>query len=81
MARKKRIYPYPRLKIAEKQAVSDYLFAAQEDFRNGHARMKMMNQISPSDFVKNNMHYFAHSISAIEYCHAKLKFCKPPEAK
>ena len=81
MARKKRVYTYPNMKIAEKKAVSAYLYSILEDFMNGHEKMKLMNHLSPSDFVRNNMHYYAHAISAIKYCHAKLRYIKPPEAK
>jgi len=76
MGRNKREFPYPVLSTKEKQLIYDYLCACREDFTNGLARMKIMYKISKEDWILKNIQYFQHTISGVDYCHAKLRLPK-----
>lgn len=73
MSRNKREFPYPKLTQKDKELIYDYLCACREDFWNGREKMMIMWRISKEDWIQKNILYFQHCISAVDYCHAKLR--------
>lgn len=76
MSKSKREFPYPKLNKEQKILIYDFLCACREDFDKGRSKMLIMFKISKEEWIQKNVVYFQHCMSAIDYCHAKIRLPK-----